>query len=89
MSIEEMLAAADTIDNQLRETVRILSRVTQNNLPHGYVIELRASRDGTTISLSRIDGDALRVPDSTPKRGWSGAIGTALRDCIARQEESR
>lgn len=89
MSIEEMLAAADTIDNQLRETVRILSRVTKEHLPHGYVIELRASRDGTMISLSRIDGDALRVPDSTPKRGWVGAIGTACRDWLVRERESR
>ena len=89
MSIKEMLAAADITDHQLREAVRTLSRLTQAYLPHGYVIELRASRDGTRISLSRIDGDALKVLDSTPKRGWLGAIGTACRDWIVRQQESR
>ena len=89
MSIEEMLAAADITDHQAREAVRMLSRLAQAFLPLGYVIDLRASRDGTRISLSRIDGGTLRVPDSTPRRGWLGAIDTANRDWAARQQESR
>ena len=89
MSIEEMLAAADITDHQAREAVRVLSRLAQAYLPLGYMIELRASRDGTTISLSRIDGDALKVADITWRRGWLGAIDTANRDWAARQQESR
>ena len=89
MSIEEMLAATDMTDHQARGAVRVLVQLVQAFLPMGYVIDLRASRDGTTISLSRIDGDALRVPDSTPRRGWLGAIETANRDWAVRQQESR
>jgi len=89
MRTNDLFKAANITDEQAQEALNRLSLLARAYLPEGYCIQLQASRDITKISVSRIDGDTLSVPDSTPKHGWPGAIEIANRDWAARQQESR